>query len=109
MGSTTTDPDVLTFIAGRVSTNIRELEGALRPGRGVLLADRVGELTVELAEQVLRDLFPQGDDAPEVTIQQIRGTVSERFGLSVSELCSPRGARKRSPIPARSRCTCRVS
>ena len=47
-------------------------------------------MTVELAEQVLRDLFPQGDAAPDVTIQRIQETVSERFGLSVSELCSPR-------------------
>ena len=88
-GIATTDPDVLTFIASRVATNIRELEGALT--RVVAFSSLTGlELTVELAEQVLRDLFPQGDGVPEVTIKRIQETVSERFGLSVSELCSPR-------------------
>jgi chromosomal replication initiator protein len=83
------DPDVLTFVAGRVSTNIRELEGALT--RVVAFSSLTGlPLTVELAEQVLRDLFPQGDGAPEVTITTIQDAVSDRFGLTVPELCSPR-------------------
>ena len=88
-GIAVTDPDVLTFIAGRVSTNIRELEGALT--RVVAFSSLTGlPLTGELAEQVLRDLFPQGDPAPEVTIGRIQEAVSERFGLSIEELCSPR-------------------
>jgi chromosomal replication initiator protein len=83
------DPEVLTFVAGRVSTNIRELEGALT--RVVAFSSLTGlPLTVELAEQVLRDLFPQGDGAPEVTIKTIQDAVSDRFGLTVPELCSPR-------------------
>jgi chromosomal replication initiator protein len=84
-----TDPEVLTFVAGRVSTNIRELEGALT--RVVAFSSLTGlQLTVDLAEQVLRDLFPQGDEIPEVTIRSIQVAVSDRFGLTVSELCSPR-------------------
>jgi chromosomal replication initiator protein len=83
------DPEVLTFIAGRVSTNIRELEGALT--RVVAFSSLTGlALTVELAEQVLRDLFPQGDSIPAVTITTIQDAVSERFGLTVAELVSPR-------------------
>jgi chromosomal replication initiator protein len=88
-GIAVTDPEVLTFIGGRVTTNIRELEGALT--RVVAFSSLTGlPLNSELAEQVLRDLFPQGDPAPEVTIGRIQETVSERFGLSVEELCSPR-------------------
>jgi chromosomal replication initiator protein len=80
------DAEVLTFIAGRVSTNIRELEGALT--RVVAFSSLTGRpMTVELAESVLRDVFPQGE-APEVSIARIQETVSDRFGLSVSELCS---------------------
>ncbi len=83
------DPEVLTFIAGRVSTNIRELEGALT--RVVAFSSLTGlPLTVELAEQVLRDLFPHGEPVPAVTIVRIQEAVSDRFGLSVTELCSPR-------------------
>jgi len=83
------DPEVLTFIAGRVSTNIRELEGALT--RVIAFSSLTGlSLTVELAEQVLRDLFPDGDAVPAVTITRIQEAVSDRFGLSVVELCSQR-------------------
>jgi chromosomal replication initiator protein len=84
-----TDPEVLTFIAGRVSSNIRELEGALtRVVAFSSLTDR--PMTVELAEHVLKDLFPQGSAAPEVTIPRIQEAVSERFGVTLEELVSPR-------------------
>jgi chromosomal replication initiator protein len=82
------DPEVLTFIASRVASNIRELEGALT--RVLAFSSLTGlPLTVDLAEQVLRDLFP-GDGATEVTIGRIQEAVSDRFGLSVPELVSPR-------------------
>jgi chromosomal replication initiator protein len=84
-----TDPEVLTFIAGRVSSNIRELEGALtRVVAFCSLTDRA--MTVDLAEHVLKDVFPQGDAAPEVTIPRIQEAVSERFGVTLDELVSPR-------------------
>jgi chromosomal replication initiator protein len=84
-----TDPEVLTFIASRVSSNIRELEGALtRVVAFSSLTDR--SMTVDLAEQVLKDVFPQGDAAPEVTIPRIQEAVSERFGVTLEELVSPR-------------------
>jgi chromosomal replication initiator protein len=84
-----TDPQVLTFIAGRVSSNIRELEGALtRVVAFSSLTDRT--MTVELAEHVLKDVFPQGDAAPEVTIPRIQEAISERFGVTLDELVSPR-------------------
>jgi chromosomal replication initiator protein len=82
------DPQVLTFIAGRVSTNIRELEGALT--RVVAFSSLTARpMTVELAQDVLKDVFPQGE-APEVSIERIQTTVSERFGLSMDELCGDR-------------------
>jgi chromosomal replication initiator protein len=83
------DTEVLTFIAGRVSSNIRELEGALtRVVAFSSLTDRA--MTVELAEHVLKDVFPQGDAAPEVTIPKIQEAISERFGVTLEELVSPR-------------------
>jgi chromosomal replication initiator protein len=84
-----TDPEVLTFIAGRVSSNIRELEGALtRVVAFSSLTDR--SMTVDLAEHVLKDVFPQGEAAPDVTIPRIQEAVSERFGVTLDELVSPR-------------------
>jgi chromosomal replication initiator protein len=79
------DPQVLSFIASRISTNIRELEGALT--RVVAFASLTGRsLSVELAEDVLKDVFPQGE-AAEVSIRRIQELVSERFQLSMDELC----------------------
>jgi chromosomal replication initiator protein len=78
------DADLLTFIAGRVSTNIRELEGALT--RVVAFASLTGRpMTIDLAQDVLRDVFPQGE-AAQVSIELIQDEVSERFSLSREEL-----------------------
>jgi chromosomal replication initiator protein len=79
------DPQVLTFIAGRVSTNIRELEGALT--RVVAFSSLTGRaMSVELAQDVLKDVFPQGE-AAEVSIKRIQDLVAERFNMSLEELC----------------------
>jgi len=84
-GITITDGEVLTFIASRISTNIRELEGALT--RVVAFSSLTGRpMTVELAQEVLKDVFPQGELA-EVSIQRIQETISDRFGVSLDELC----------------------
>jgi chromosomal replication initiator protein len=79
------DPKVLEFIAGRISSNIRELEGALT--RVVAFSSLTGRpMTEELAQDVLKDVFPQGE-VQQVSIERIQELVSERFGLSLAELC----------------------
>ncbi|MDQ2984637.1 MAG: chromosomal replication initiator protein DnaA [Actinomycetota bacterium] len=78
------DPQVLTFIASRISSNIRELEGALT--RVVAFSSLTGRpMTEELAQHVLKDVFPQGD-LPQVSIESIQQIISERFNLSLDEL-----------------------
>jgi chromosomal replication initiator protein len=82
------DPEVLTFIAGRVTTNIRELEGALT--RVVAFASLTARrMDVELAQNVLRDVFPQGEPAV-VSIERIQELVCDRFGVTLGELTSER-------------------
>jgi chromosomal replication initiator protein len=78
------DPQVLTFIASRIETNIRELEGALT--RVVAFSSLTGRpMTVELSQEVLKDVFPQGE-AAEVSIRRIQEAVSDRFSISLNEL-----------------------
>ncbi|MFN8186453.1 MAG: chromosomal replication initiator protein DnaA [Gaiellales bacterium] len=85
------DAQVLTFIAGRVATNIRELEGALT--RVVAFSSLTGRpMSVELAQEVLKDVFPQGE-SPEISIERIQEVVSERFGISLQELVGQRRSR----------------
>jgi chromosomal replication initiator protein len=82
------DPQVLTFIASRISTNIRELEGALT--RVVAFSSLTGRsMSVELAQEVLKDVFPQGE-TPEISVERIQETVVERFGMSMQELVGDR-------------------
>jgi len=82
------DPEVLTHIASRVTTNIRELEGALT--RVVAFASLTGRrMDVELAQDVLRDVFPHGEAAV-VSIERIQEIVCDRFGVTLSELKSER-------------------
>ena len=79
------DPQVLEFVASRVSTNIRELEGALT--RVVAFSSLTGRaMSVELAQDVLKDVFPQGE-AAEVSIRRIQELVVERFDMTLEELC----------------------
>jgi chromosomal replication initiator protein len=84
-GTHVPDPKVLEFIAGRISTNIRELEGALT--RVVAFSSLTGRpMTEDLAQDVLKDVFPQGE-VRQVSIERIQELVSDRFGLSLEELC----------------------
>jgi chromosomal replication initiator protein len=82
------DSQVLTFIASRISTNIRELEGALT--RVVAFSSLTGRpMTVELAQEVLKDVFPQGE-MPEISVEQIQETVVDRFDMTLQELTGDR-------------------
>jgi chromosomal replication initiator protein len=82
------DPEVLTYIASRVTTNIRELEGALtRVVAFASLTDR--RMDVALAQKVLRDVFPQGEPTV-ITIEQIQQLICEHFRVSLDELTGER-------------------
>lgn len=78
-------PDVLEFIASKVSNNIRELEGALIRVTAFASLNRA-PVDLALAELVLKDLFPT-DAGPEITAAQIMTTTAAYFGVSVDDLC----------------------
>jgi chromosomal replication initiator protein len=81
-------PDVLEYIASRISTNIRELEGALIRVTAFASLNRQG-VDINLAEIVLKDLIPesQGSSAPQITAATIMGQTAAYFGLSIEDLC----------------------
>lgn len=78
-------PDVLEFIASKVSSNIRELEGALIRVTAFASLNRA-PVDLALAELVLKDLFPT-ETGPEITAAQIMTTTAAYFGVSVDDLC----------------------
>jgi chromosomal replication initiator protein len=81
----TAPPDVLEFIASKIQTNIRELEGALiRVTAFASLNRQPVDLT--LAEIVLKDLIPEGGE-PEISAALIIAQTAAYFGLSIDDLC----------------------
>ena len=78
-------PEVLEFIASKVSSNIRELEGALIRVTAFASLNRA-PVDLALAEQVLKDLFPT-EAGPEITAAQIMTTTAAYFGVTVDDLC----------------------
>jgi len=89
--ATTSIPkEVLDFLAGKIISNVRELEGALN--RVVAYAELTKQpVTIDMTRGVLQDLLRANDR--KVTIDEILRQVSEYYNLRLSELLSARRAR----------------
>jgi chromosomal replication initiator protein len=76
--------DVLMHIAGRINTNIRELEGALI--RIVALASLENRaITLDLATEALHDILPSRASRP-ITLAEIQRSVARRYAVTVEDL-----------------------
>lgn len=81
---------VLEFLAHRIVSNVRELEGALK--RVVAYASLVGRpITLEMSQDVLRDLLRCNDR--KVTIEEIQRRVAEYYNVRLADMLSARRAR----------------
>ncbi|WP_240195658.1 chromosomal replication initiator protein DnaA [Nocardioides faecalis] len=87
MDRLTAPSDVLEFIASKIQTNIRELEGALIRVTAFANLNRQ-DVDMTLAEIVLKDLIPDGGE-PEITAPLIIAQTAAYFGLSIEELTGP--------------------
>jgi chromosomal replication initiator protein len=77
--------DVLEYIASKISTNIRELEGALIRVTAFASLNRQG-VDLSLAEIVLKDLIPE-EGGPKITGPVIMAQTASYFSLTVDDLC----------------------
>jgi chromosomal replication initiator protein len=84
-------PDkVLEFLAHRIASNVRELEGALnRIAAHAMLVGR--EITIESAAELLSDLLRAS--SRQISIDAIQNRVASHYGVRVAEMFSPRRAR----------------
>ncbi len=84
------DPEVLSFIAAHIATNVRQLEGALIR---VVAHSSINHrpITVELAREVLQDLLESGEG---VTIDAIQQEVCRYSGISMAELKGDRRTKR---------------
>ena len=80
----TVEPDVLEFIASRIQTNIRELEGALIRVTAFASLNQQ-PVDISLAEVVLKDLIPEGRETP-VTPERIIAETADYFDISADDL-----------------------
>ena len=78
-------PEALEYIASRITTNIRELEGALIRVTAFASLNRQS-VDLQLAEFVLKDLIPE-THGPDITASTIMGQTASYFGLSIDDLC----------------------
>ena len=90
-------PEALEYIASRISTNIRELEGALIRVTAFASLNRQ-TVDIELAEHVLKDLITD-ETAHEITPELILHATGEYFNLTLEELTSK--SRTRTLVTAR--------
>jgi len=82
--------NVLEFLAHRITSNVRELEGALT--RLVAHADFVGRsISLDTAQDVLKDLLRA--NSRQVTIEEIQKRVAEHYNIKFGDMHSPRRAR----------------
>src|SRR3546814_709934 len=81
---------ILEFLAHKITSNVRELEGALN--RIAAYANLVGRpVTMENTQEVLHDLLRANDRR--VTIEEIQKRVAEHYNIRLSEMYSSRRAR----------------
>jgi len=83
-------PKVMEFLAHKITSNVRELEGALN--RIAAQSSLVGrEITLETTQEALHDLLRANDRR--VTIEEIQKRVAEHFNIRLSDMHSARRAR----------------
>ncbi|GII97183.1 chromosomal replication initiator protein DnaA [Sinosporangium siamense] len=90
-------PEVLEYIASRISTNIRELEGALIRVTAYANLQRQS-VDLQLTEFVLKDLITEDADS-EITVATIMAQTAAYFGISIDDLCG--GSRSRVLVTSR--------
>ncbi len=82
--------NVVEFLAAKISSNVRELEGALN--KVIAHSNLIGrEVTLEVTQEILRDLLRSNERV--TTIEDIQKKVAERFNVKVSDMSSPRRLR----------------
>jgi chromosomal replication initiator protein len=89
--------EVMSFIASRIQTNIRELEGALIRVAAYASLTR-SELSLDLAQQVLRTLLPEAREA-RVTSDLVVSVAADYYDVTAEEICS--SSRSRPLVNAR--------
>lgn len=83
-------PEVLEFLANKITNNVREMEGALNR-LAVHGSLQKAEISVEMVKDVLKDLLRT--NSRKITIDEIQKKVTEHYNIRLSDMHSPRRSR----------------
>ena len=83
-------PEVLEFLANKITNNVREMEGALNR-LAVHGSLQKAEINVEMVKDVLKDLLRT--NSRKITIDEIQKKVTEHYNIRLSDMHSPRRSR----------------
>lgn len=82
--------DVIEFLASKITSNIRELEGALN--KVIAHSNLIGrKVTLEVTQEILRDLIRSNEKA--ITIEHIQKKIAEKYNIKISDMSSSRRSR----------------
>ncbi len=84
--------EVLELIAQKVDSNIRELEGTLTRLAAYAALNKTLNITMELAEKALQDVFKEQENYL-ITCEDIINAVGEYYAISKEDMCGPRRSR----------------
>lgn len=86
------DNEVIKYIATHIKSNIRELEGALTKIVALSRLDNK-EITVELAEEALKDIISPNDKR-EITPEFVIEIVADHYGITPLDICSQKRSKE---------------
>ncbi|MBR3588668.1 MAG: chromosomal replication initiator protein DnaA [Clostridia bacterium] len=82
--------DVVLFIAEKIKSNIRQLEGAVKKIAAYLNIFGSGTVTINIAQNAIKDIFNDNSMSPEVITKKVIEEVARSFSIEVKEITSKR-------------------
>ncbi len=82
------DDEILEFIASRISSNVRRLQGALMQLFTRVSLDQDMPITIERVDYILHSVFEEEFTSQQITVDDIQKKVAEYFNLRISDLLS---------------------
>ena len=82
--------EVVLFIAEKIKSNIRQLEGAVKKIAAYLNIFGSGTVTINIAQNAIKDIFNDNSMSPEVITKKVIEEVARSFSIEVKEITSKR-------------------
>ena len=82
--------EVVLFIAEKIKSNIRQLEGAVKKIAAYLNIFGSGTVTINIAQNAIKDIFNDNSMSPEVVTKKVIEEVARSFSIEVKEITSKR-------------------